>query len=137
MAASPFLKLSTSLDLYNNSINNINSPLPYYIIPTQELLGFLYAQINKYCFLFKHILAHTAMTYSLPEIIVMVVTLQALRFYYNTSLIQKESLLYKNLKEGLNIRDTIERYSLKDNILVRNLLMHEEYKRKWQAIKNL
>jgi hypothetical protein len=55
-------------------------PLPYYIVPTRELLGFLSARIKKYRFLFEHVLAHTAMTYSLPETIVMVTALRALRF---------------------------------------------------------
>jgi hypothetical protein len=67
-------------DLYDDEIDDARPPLPYYVVPTHELLGFLYAQINKYCFLFEHILAHTAMTYSLPETIVMVVALRALRF---------------------------------------------------------
>ncbi|KAF2175411.1 hypothetical protein K469DRAFT_610840 [Zopfia rhizophila CBS 207.26] len=153
-------------DLYDDSIDDINSTLPYYIVPTQELLSFLYGQINKYCFLFEHILAHTAMTYSLPETMVMVIALRALRFCYGGSLIQRESLLYKNrweqthgqkimVKEGLGMRETIERCGFGwflpkfnwttwrlapphgDNILVGNLLMHKEYKRRWRAVKDL
>ncbi|KFY82519.1 hypothetical protein V500_10488 [Pseudogymnoascus sp. VKM F-4518 (FW-2643)] len=50
-------------DLYDADNGTNNRPLPYYIVPTSELLNFLYAQINKYCFLFEHILAHTAKTY--------------------------------------------------------------------------
>ncbi|KAH6702793.1 hypothetical protein BKA61DRAFT_646779 [Leptodontidium sp. MPI-SDFR-AT-0119] len=112
-----------------------------------ELLGFLYAQINKYCFLFEHILAHTAMTYSLPETIVMVTALRALRFCYSSNQLQRESLLYKDrwenirnqrpvIKEGMGMRDTIQRCGL-ENILVGNVLMHEEYKRRWRAVKDL
>jgi hypothetical protein len=151
-------------DLYDDESGD--APLPYYIIPTKELLAFLYAQINKYCFLFEHVRAHTAMTYSLPETIVMVVALRALRFCYGSNLIQRESVLYKDrweqnrgqkivVKEGLGMRDTIERCGLGwflpkfnwaawrlapphgENILVGNMLMHEEYKRRWRAVKDL
>ncbi len=153
-------------DLYDDEADVGQPPLPYYIVPTQELLGFLSAQINKYCFLFEHVLAHTAMTYSLPETIVMVTALRALRFCYGSNLIQRESLLYKDrweqtrgqkqiVKEGLGMRDTMERCGLGwflpkfnwatwrlappygENILVGNLLMHEEYKRRWRAVKDL
>lgn len=153
-------------DLYDDEADIVNPILPYYIVPTRELLDFLSAQINKYCFLFEHVLAHTAMTYSLPETLVMVTALRALRFCYGSNLIQRESLLYKNrweqmrgpkqiIKEGLGMQDTIERCGLGwflpkfnwvtwrlapphgDNILVGNMLMHEEYKRRWRAVKDL
>jgi hypothetical protein len=153
-------------DLYDSGIDDAQGPLPYYVVPTQELLGFLYAQINKYCFLFEHTLAHTAMTYSLPETLVMVTALRALRFCYGGNLLQRESLLYKDrwenirnhkavVKEGLGMRDTIQRCGLGwflpkinwatwrfapphgENILVGNVLMHEEYKRRWRAVKDL
>ena len=153
-------------DLYDDEVNIGQRLLPYYIIPTRELLGFLSAQINKYCFLFEHVLAHTAMTYSLPETIVMVAALRALRFCYGSNLIQRESLLYKDrweqtrgqrrvVKEGLGMRGTMERCGLGwfrpkfnwatwrfapphgENILVGNMLMHEEYKRRWRAVKDL
>ena len=153
-------------DLYDNEVDIGQPPLPYYIIPTQELLGFLSAQINKYCFLFEHVLAHTALSYSLPETIVMVTALRALRFCYGSNLIQRESLLYKDrweqtrnqkqiVKEGLGMRDMMERCGLGwflpkfnwatwrlapphgENILVGNMLMHEEYKRRWRAVKDL
>ena len=154
-------------DLYDAEDIDANlSPLPYYIVPTKELLSFLYAQINKYCFLFEHVLAHTGKTYSLPETIVMVVALRALRFCYGGNLLGRESLLYKDhweilhdqktiIKEGLGMRKTIEQCGIGwflpkfnwatwrlaapsgDNILVGNLLMHEEYKRRWRAVKDL
>jgi hypothetical protein len=143
-------------DLYDNEAEPAR-PLPYYIIPTKELLEFLYAQINKYCFLFEHVLAHTAMTYSLPETIVMVTALCALCFCYTSNLLQRESLLYKDcweveqnvrpiVKEGLGMRDTIECCGLgwflpkfnwatwrlalphRENLLVGSMLMHTEYK---------
>jgi len=152
-------------DLYDDELD-ADQPLPYYIIPTTELLDFLYAQINKYCFLFEHVLAHTAMTYSLPETIMMATALRALRFCYGSNLLQRESLLYKDrwehirdlrpvVKEGLGMRDTMTRCGLGwflpkinwmtwrlasphgENILVGNLLMHEEYKRRWRAVKDL
>jgi len=154
-------------DLYDDDdIDNAQSPLPYYIVPTQELLAFLYGQINKYCFLFEHILAHTARTYSLPETVVMVIALRALRFCYGSNLLQRESLLYKDrwekeqghsivIKEGLGMKESIERCGLGwflpkfnwvtwrlapphgENILVGNMLVHEEYKRRWRAVKDL
>ena len=153
-------------DLYDDEVDVGQPPLPYYIAPTHELLGFLSAQINKYCFLFEHVLAHTAMTYSLPETIVMVTALRALRFCYGSNLIQRESLLYKDrwerirnlkqiVKEGLGMQDTMDRCGLGwflpkfnwatwrlapphgENILVGNMLMHAEYKRRWRAVKDL
>jgi hypothetical protein len=153
-------------DLYDDSVDDVDSPLPYYILPTQTLLKFLSAQINKYCFLFEHTLAHAARTYSLPETMVMVVALRALRFCYGSSLLPAELLLYKNrweqrrgadvvVKEGMGMQETMERCGLGwflpkfhwatrrlapphgDNMLVGNLLMHAEYKRRWQAVKDL
>jgi hypothetical protein len=153
-------------DLYEDVADAPSAPLPYYIIPTQELLGFLYAQINKYCFLFEHLLAHASATYSLPETLVMVTALRALRFCYSSNLLPRESLLYKDrwesgrqgkvvVKEGLGMQGTIERCGLGwflpklnwatwrfapphgENILVGNVLMHEEYKRRWRAVKDL
>ncbi|PVH92672.1 hypothetical protein DM02DRAFT_604978, partial [Periconia macrospinosa] len=153
-------------DLYDDSIDDARPPLPYYIVPSQELFGFLRAQINKYCFLFEHTLAHTARTYSLPETMVMVIALRALRFCYSSNMLARESLLYKDrweqrrglglvVKEGLGMRETVERCGLGwflpkfswptrrlaqphgDNMLVGNLLMHAEYKRRWRAVKDL
>ena len=153
-------------DLYDDSIDNIQSPLPYFIVSSQQLFAFLYAQINKYCFLFEHTLAHTARTYSLPETMVMVVALRALRFCYGSNMLFKESLLYKDrweqtrgqgvvVKEGLGMQETMKRCGLGwflpkfswatrrlaqphgDNMLVGNLLMHAEYKRRWKAVKDL
>ena len=154
-------------DLYDaDDIDDRRSPLPYYIIPTRDLLAFLYAQINKYCFLFEHTLANTAKTYSLPETIVMVVALRVLRFCYGSNLLERESLLFKDhwqqmrgqkvlVKEGLGMKKTIERCGIGwflpkfdwatwrlaaphgENILVGNMLMHEENKRRWRAVKDL
>ena len=83
-------------DQDNIDVDSVRSPIPYYIVPSQELFGFLRAQINKYCFLFEHTLAHTARTYSLPETMVMVIALRALRFCYGSSMLNRESLLYKD-----------------------------------------
>ncbi|KAN0103560.1 hypothetical protein V8E51_011873 [Hyaloscypha variabilis] len=142
-------------DLYDDEVDVGQPPLPYYIVPTQELLGFLSAQINKYCFLFEHVLAHTAMTYSLPETIVMVAALRALRFCYGSNLIQRESLLYKNrweqvrgqrqiVKEGLGMRDAMERCGLgwflpKFNWATWRLAPPhgENILRRWRAVKDL
>ena len=153
-------------DQDNIDVDSVRSPIPYYIVPSQELFGFLRAQINKYCFLFEHTLAHTARTYSLPETMVMVIALRALRFCYGSSMLNRESLLYKDrwdqmrergpvVKEGLGMQETMANCGLGwflpkinwvtrrvaqphgDNILVGNLLMHAEYKRRWRAVKDL
>jgi hypothetical protein len=154
-------------DLYDaDDIDDGSSPLPYYIVPTRDLLGFLYAQINKYCFLFEYIRAHTAKTYSLPETIVMVIALRALRFCYGSSILERETLLFRDcwqqmrgqkafIKEGLGMKKSIERCGIGwflpkfnwalwrlaaphgENVLVGNMLMHEEYKRRWRAVKDL
>jgi hypothetical protein len=154
-------------DLYDaDDIDNGRPPLPYYVVPTRDLLDFLYAQINKYCFLFEYIRAHTAKTYSLPETVVMVIALRALRFCYGSSILERETLLFKDcwqqtrgqkvfIKEGLGMKRSIERCGIGwfmpkfnwalwrlaaphgENILVGNMLMHEEYKRRWRAVKDL
>ncbi|KAK6591254.1 hypothetical protein H4I96_12477 [Botrytis cinerea] len=94
-----------TVDQYDDE-HNINRPhLPYYIIPTKGALDFLAAQINKYCFLFEHILSHTGKTYSLPETTVMITALRALRFSYGSNLLQQESLLYKDRWEHMRDRD--------------------------------
>ncbi|KAN0108918.1 hypothetical protein V8E51_008660 [Hyaloscypha variabilis] len=129
-------------DLYDDEVDVGQPPLPYYII-------------NKYCFLFEHVLAHTAMTYSLPETIVMVAVLRALRFCYGSNLIQRESLLYKNrweqvrgqrqiVKEGLGMRDAMERCGLgwflpKFNWATWRLAppYRENILRRWRAVKDL
>ncbi|KAF2844277.1 hypothetical protein T440DRAFT_523630 [Plenodomus tracheiphilus IPT5] len=86
----------TQWDLYDDRIDDTSRPRPYFIIPTKTLLGFLSAQINKYCFLFEYTLAHTARTYSLPETTIMVAALRALRFCYGSNMLAGESLLYKD-----------------------------------------
>ncbi|TGO31397.1 hypothetical protein BHYA_1028g00010 [Botrytis hyacinthi] len=153
-------------DRYGDEDDISRPHLPYYIIPTKGVLDFLAAQINKYCFLFEHILSHTGRTYSLPETTVMVTALRALRFSYGSNLLQQESLLYKDrwehmrdsrliVKEGLGMEDTMTRCGLGwflpkfnwatcrlasphgDNILVGNALVHKEYERRWRAVKDL
>jgi hypothetical protein len=153
-------------DLYDDCIDDTAGPAPYYTVPTKDLLSFLYAQINKYCFLFEHTRAHTARSYSLPETMMMVVALRALRFCYGSSLLQKELLLFKDrwevtrgaslqVREGLGMRASMERSGLgwflskfnwstrriapphSDNMLVGTVLLHAEYRRKWKAVKDL
>jgi len=104
------------------------APLPYYIVPTPELFRFLYAQINKFCFLFEYLYAYKSFGHvSTPESAVMLVALRALRFCYSSNILAKESLLYKdawqrkreyNQREetveiqGLGIENTIRRCGL-------------------------
>ncbi|KAF2622933.1 hypothetical protein BU25DRAFT_451613 [Macroventuria anomochaeta] len=155
----------TQQDLYSISEDSPSAPLPYYIVPTQELLGFLRAQINKYCFLFEHTRANTFGAVSLAEQAVMIVALRALRFCYGSNILSAESLLYidrwENSKqklvvvEGFGMQQTIEQCGLGwflpkfnwatlrikpphgENLLNGCLLMHTEYKKRWQAVKDL
>lgn len=150
----------------DDSSDNTRLPLPYYIVPSQELFSFLCAQINKYCMLFEHTLANAGRTVSLQETMVMVIALRALRFCYGSNLLQKELLLFKDrweqtrgtdvvVREGLGMQQTMADCGLGwflpkfswmsrrlaqphgDNMLVGNLLMHAEYKRRWKAVKDL
>ncbi|KAF2634336.1 hypothetical protein P280DRAFT_414004, partial [Massarina eburnea CBS 473.64] len=52
--------------------------LLYYVVLLQDLLSFLSTQINKYYFLFKHMLTQTVGNYLLLETIIIVIALQAL-----------------------------------------------------------
>ena len=153
-------------ELEGTGPSSSESPLPYYVVPSPEMFRFLSAQINKYCLLFEHTLAHTARTYSLPETMVMVIALRALRFCYGSNLLSKEALLYKDrwetnrggrftVHEGLGMKETMARTGFgwflpkfnwthcriiqpsNDNMLVGNFLMHAEYKRRWAAVKDL
>ncbi len=176
------------LELYGEDDNDqggpLPLPLPYYIIPTADTLQFLRAQINKYCFLFEHTLAATAKTHSLPEFVMMVLGLRALRFCYGSSLLPAESLLYNDkwtkkkkkkkkkneaqgdnargdnaqgdvVKEGMGMKKSIQSCGIgwflpkidwgtwrllpphNDNMLTRNLHVHDEYKRQWRAVRDL
>ena len=53
----------------------LEPPLPYYVILVKELFRFLYAQINKYCLLFKHTCAYTFRPISYLQLAVMLVAL--------------------------------------------------------------
>ena len=86
----------TQQDLYGMPEEPSEPPLPYYVVPAKELFGFLHAQINKYCLLFKHTRAHTFGPISHPQSAVMLVALRALRFCYSSGIIAEESLLYKD-----------------------------------------
>ncbi|KAF2623615.1 hypothetical protein BU25DRAFT_451327, partial [Macroventuria anomochaeta] len=155
----------TQQDLYSVSEDSPSVPLPYYIVPTQELLGFLRAQINKYCFLFEHTRANTFGVVPLAAQAVMIVALRALRFCYGSNILAAESLLYKDrweknqqqivVVEGFSMQQTIEQCGLgwflpkfnwttlrikqphEENMLNGCLLMHTEYKKRWQAVKDL
>ncbi|KAF2626745.1 hypothetical protein BU25DRAFT_342766 [Macroventuria anomochaeta] len=154
-------------DLYSTASSEATErPLPYYIVPTKELFGFLHAQINKYCFLFEHTYAHTFGPVSHPQSAVMLVALRALRFCYSSNILAQESLLYKDrwekdeeqqkvVVEGFGMQQTIEQCGLGwflpkfnwatlrikpphgENMLRGCLLNHPEYKRRWQAVKDL
>ncbi|KAJ4330306.1 hypothetical protein N0V95_010077 [Ascochyta clinopodiicola] len=102
----------------NHGADNALSPLLYYIVPSQELFGFLRAQINKYCLLFKHTFANTGRSVLLQETIVIVIALRALRFCYGSNMLAKESLLFKDrwertrrtglvVREGLGMQQTM------------------------------
>jgi hypothetical protein len=149
-----------------DEIADEDRPLPYFIMTSKETFAFLRAVINRNCLLFERTRAEASRAYSLAETSVMVIGLRSLRFCYSSSLLPRESLLYKDrwegvrngrivVKEGLGMKHTMERcgfgwflpkfdwtrWRLKtphaENILVGNLLMHEEYRRRWRAVKDL
>lgn len=142
-------------------------PPPYYVVPSIDLFGFLYAQVNKYCFLFEHVLSQSNKTLSLSETAVMIVALRALRHCYGGSLTQLQPLLFKDrweqkkgtikctLREGLGMGATMERYGIawflpklnwavarfnhthQANLIQGSMLLHQEYKRRWRAVRDL
>jgi hypothetical protein len=149
-----------------NGADDAPSPLLYYIVPSQELFGFLCAQINKYCMLFEHTLANTGRVVLMQETRVMAIALRALHFCYGSSMLAKETLLYRDcwertrgtdvvVREGLGMQQTMASCSLGwflpkfswtsrrlalpycDNIHVGNQLINAEYKRRWAAVKDL
>lgn len=99
-------------------------PPLYYVVLSSDLFGFLYAQVNKYCFLFEHVLSQSNKTLSLSETAVMIVALRVLRYCYGGSLTLLQPLLFKDqweqkkgtvkctLREGLRMGATIERYRI-------------------------
>ncbi|KAJ4330976.1 hypothetical protein N0V95_009970, partial [Ascochyta clinopodiicola] len=102
----------------DHGANNALLLLLYYIVPLQELFGFLCAQINKYCLLFEHTFANTGRSVLLQETMVMVIALRALRFCYSSNMLAKESLLFKDcwertrgtglvVREGLGMQQTM------------------------------
>ena len=88
----------TEADLYTTDPEPTpTAPLPYYMVPTEELFGFIYGQINKFCFMFEQTLTHTPFkSVSLAESAVIIVALRALRFCYCSNILALESLLQKD-----------------------------------------
>ena len=121
------------------------------------MFAFLRAQLNRYCFLFEYVHAWTGKTHSLPEFVIMVLALRALRFSYGNSLLQAEPLLFRSQWrnkqgqriEGIGLKETMARHcfgwflpkinwstiriqsSLVNYFLAGNLLLHSEYQRRW------
>jgi hypothetical protein len=142
-------------------------PPPYFVVPSRDLFSFLYAQVNKYCFLFEHVLSHSNKTLSLSETAVMIVALRALRHCYGSSLTVVQPVLFKNqweqkkgvvkstLREGLGMDSTMERYGIawflpkinwavtrfkrvhQANLIQGSMLLHREYRRRWRAVRDL
>ncbi|HEV2644800.1 MAG TPA: hypothetical protein VGU46_00395 [Acidobacteriaceae bacterium] len=141
-------------------------PLPYYIITSPDMFRFLRAQINKYCLLFEHVLAGTNKTHSLPEFVMMVLALRALRFSYGSSILSREGLLYKDqwqrlrrgtqvTLEGIGMAKGIRDHGIGwflpkinwqtfrvvpphvDHFLAGNILLHQQYQQRWRAVRDL
>lgn len=144
----------------------VPAPLPYYVIPTADVFAFIRAQLNKYCLLFEHVLAWTNETHSLPEFIMMVLALRALRFSYGSAQLSREALLYKDqwrrisqdkpvVLEGLGMAETIAAHGIGwfmakinwqtlrvrpphgDRMLAGNMLIYRQYQRRWRAVRDL
>ncbi|KFZ25059.1 hypothetical protein V502_00463 [Pseudogymnoascus sp. VKM F-4520 (FW-2644)] len=142
------------------------APAPYYVIPTADVFAFIRAQLNKYCLLFEQVLAWTNKTHSLPEFIMMVVALRALRFSYGSAQLSRELLLYKDqwqriqddkpvIIEGLGMAESIAAHGIGwflpkinwqtlrvrpphgDRLLAGNMLIHRQYQRRWRAVRDL
>jgi hypothetical protein len=142
------------------------APLPFYTFRSKQVLQFLKAQINKHCFLFEYVLANTQTTHSLPEFTVMVLALRALRYSYSSTLIQRESLLFKDQwqvkrkgkdiqLEGIGMAVAMAQYGIGwflpkinwttwrvipphgDHFLAGNILLHRQYQRRWRAVRDL
>jgi hypothetical protein len=142
-------------------------PPPYYVVPSSDLFSFLHAQVNKYCFLFEHVLSHLNKTLPLSETAVMIVALRALRHCYSSSLTLLQPLLFKDhweqkkgtvkstLREGLGMYATMERFGIawflpkinwavarfkhihQANLIQGSMLLHREYKRRWRIVRDL
>lgn len=142
-------------------------PLPYYIVPSSDLFDFLHSQVNKYCFLFEHILAHATKTRSLSETAIMIVALRALRVCYGSTLTSLQPVLFKDrweqkkgavnptLREGLGMEETMKRCGIawflpkinwavarfmplhQANLVQSSMLLHQQYKRRWRAVRDL
>ncbi|KAK3933521.1 hypothetical protein QBC46DRAFT_275605, partial [Diplogelasinospora grovesii] len=52
--------------------------------------------INRYYLLFKYILNKTGPIFSLAETVLIIITLRYLRYYYNSNLLHRELLLFKD-----------------------------------------
>jgi hypothetical protein len=144
-----------------------DQPLPYYIVLSSDIFDFLHAQVNKYCVLFEHIFGHATKTRSLSETAMMIVALRALRYSYWSSLTPLQPLLFKDrweqrkgggkvvLREGLGMETTMKQYGIawflpkinwevarfmhthKANLIQSSMLLHQQYKRRWRAVRDL
>ncbi|OBT51006.1 hypothetical protein VE04_09284 [Pseudogymnoascus sp. 24MN13] len=142
------------------------APIPYYIIPSVDLFQFLRAQMNKHCLLFEYVLSGTRETHSLPEFIVMVLALRALRHSYGSAPIEQEPMLYKDWWRrmgdgkpatlgGIGMAETMKAYGIgwflpkmnwvtlrvaqphADQLLAGNMLHHAQYQRRWRTVRDL
>ncbi|RFU31361.1 hypothetical protein B7463_g4958, partial [Scytalidium lignicola] len=85
--------------------------LPYYTIPSNDLFGFLYGQINKFCLGFEFVLACMDPGYTRwEETQAATIFLRALRYLFGAGPVYRSSLLWRGqwikngqLYQGLNI----------------------------------
>ncbi|KAF4993207.1 hypothetical protein FDECE_13485 [Fusarium decemcellulare] len=68
---------------------------PFFAVQSRTMAHFLHSNFNRNCFLFEYVKSQTRPSYSLPETLVMTVTLRSLRFLMS-GIIAKESVLWRD-----------------------------------------
>lgn len=166
-------------------------PLPWFSVPTTDLIYFLRGQINRHCLLFEYILGRTGPMFTLAETVPMVIALRGLRFCYGSNALFREPVLFgeewtqrewtprevleqdreenpevdagdggprlvERSRVGMGMRRTMQLHgfgwwrprcfqwqlwrfqgTITRRLLVGNLLLHAEYRRRWKAVRNV
>ncbi|KAK4117984.1 hypothetical protein N657DRAFT_606891, partial [Parathielavia appendiculata] len=133
--------------------------LPWFSVPTDDVLHFLRGQINRHCLLFEYILGRAGPMFSLAETVPMVIALRGLRYCYDSNPLFKEPVLFgdewtqvewvPHERTGLGMYRSMQRHGfgwwraglfqweswrfrgpITRRLLVGNLLLHAEYRRR-------
>jgi hypothetical protein len=194
ISLSLFRQVLQNWDSITPSPDNEAEPLPWFSVPTTDVLHFLRGQINRHCLLFEYILGRTGPMFSLAETVPMVIALRGLRYCYSSNAIFKEPLLFgdkwtqrewvppevreqdlegddihlpqggenrdadfqERERIGLGLSRSMEQHGfgwwksglfqwefwrfhthITRKLLVGNLLLHAEYRKRWKAIRQV